>query len=80
MKRRLAVILMADMVDYSRLMETDQASTIALVQALRERQGTFTVRGHAYRQVWNSQAQFRSDLRIHGRTEQHERADVQIHQ
>ena len=37
MKRRLAVILMADMVDYSRLMEADQAGTIGLVQALREK-------------------------------------------
>ena len=37
MKRRLAVILMADMVDYSRLMEADQAGAIGLVRELRER-------------------------------------------
>ncbi len=37
MKRRLAVILMADMVDYSAAMEIDQADTIALIRELRER-------------------------------------------
>ncbi len=37
MKRRLAVILMADMVDYTRLMEADQAETIGLIHELRER-------------------------------------------
>jgi len=36
MKRRLAAILMADMVDYSRLMEVDQAGTIGLIRELRE--------------------------------------------
>ena len=36
MKRRLAVILMADMVGYSRLMETDQSGTINLIRELRE--------------------------------------------
>ncbi len=35
LERRLAVILMADMVDYSRLMEADQDRTIGLIQALR---------------------------------------------
>ena len=37
MKRRLAVIMMADMVDYSRLMEADQSGTIGLIGELRER-------------------------------------------
>ncbi len=37
MRSRLAVILMADMVDYSRLMEADQTGTIGLVRELRER-------------------------------------------
>ena len=37
MKHRLAVILMADMIDYSRLMEADQSGTIDLVLELRER-------------------------------------------
>ena len=37
MKRRLAVILMADMVDYSAAMEIDQAGTIALIRELRQR-------------------------------------------
>lgn len=36
MRRRLAVILMVDMVDYSAAMETDQAGAIALVRELRE--------------------------------------------
>ena len=31
MKHRLAVIMMADMVDYTRLMEVDQDGTIGLV-------------------------------------------------
>ena len=37
MERRLAVILLADMVDYSRLMQTDQDGTIGLIQALRDK-------------------------------------------
>lgn len=36
MRRRLAVIFMADMIGYSRLMEADQEGTIGLVQELRE--------------------------------------------
>ena len=36
MKSRLAVILMADVVDYSAAMEMDQAGTIAMIQELRE--------------------------------------------
>ncbi|MEK9662769.1 MAG: adenylate/guanylate cyclase domain-containing protein, partial [Alphaproteobacteria bacterium] len=35
--RRLAVILMADMVDYSRLMENDLEGTIRLIRELRDR-------------------------------------------
>jgi class 3 adenylate cyclase len=37
MKRRLAVILMADMVDYTAAMEADQAGAIGLIKELRER-------------------------------------------
>jgi adenylate cyclase len=37
LERRLAVILVADMVDYSRLMEADQDGTIVLIQALRDK-------------------------------------------
>jgi len=37
MKRRLAVLLMADMVDYTRAMEANQAGTIGLIRELRER-------------------------------------------
>lgn len=37
MRRRLAVIMMIDMADYSASMEIDQANTIRLVQELRER-------------------------------------------
>jgi adenylate cyclase len=37
LERRLAVILVADMVDYSRLMQADQDSTIGLIQALRDK-------------------------------------------
>ena len=37
MERRLAVILVADMVEYARRMQADQAETIALIGALRER-------------------------------------------
>jgi len=37
MKRRLAVILMADMVDYTAAMEADQAGTVGLIRELRER-------------------------------------------
>ncbi len=37
MRRRLAVILMVDMVDYTAAMEVDQAGTIGLIQDLRDR-------------------------------------------
>lgn len=37
MERRLAVILVADMVDYSRLMQADQDGTIGLIHALRDK-------------------------------------------
>jgi len=37
LERRLAVILVADMVDYSRLMQADQDGTIGLVHALRDK-------------------------------------------
>ena len=37
MKRRLAVILMADMVDYTSAMESDQAGTVGLIRELREK-------------------------------------------
>jgi class 3 adenylate cyclase/tetratricopeptide (TPR) repeat protein len=37
LERRLAVILVADMVDYSRLMQADQDGTIGLIQALRDK-------------------------------------------
>lgn len=37
MKRRLAVILMADMVDYTSAMESDQTATVGLIRELRER-------------------------------------------
>lgn len=46
MERRLAAILMADVVGYDRLMETDEAGTLA---ALRERRTSIldpTVRAH----------------------------------
>jgi class 3 adenylate cyclase len=36
MRRRLTVIVMADMVDYSKKMEVDQANTIGLIKELRE--------------------------------------------
>lgn len=37
MRRRLAVILMADMVDYTSAMESDQADTIGLIRELRQK-------------------------------------------
>ncbi|MEM9105508.1 MAG: adenylate/guanylate cyclase domain-containing protein [Pseudomonadota bacterium] len=37
MKRRLAVILMADMVDYTSAMESDQVATVGLIRELREK-------------------------------------------
>ncbi len=37
MKRRLAVILMADLVDYSSAMERDQAGAVGLIQELRQK-------------------------------------------
>jgi adenylate cyclase len=49
--RRLAVILMADVVEYSRLMEADEAGTLA---ALKERRTAIlepTVRAHGGRVV-----------------------------
>ncbi len=42
-QRRLAAILAADMVGYSRLMEADEEGTLARVKALRKRPGTLSM-------------------------------------
>ncbi len=52
-QRRLAAIVVADIVGYSRLMEADEEGTLAALKALRSEHFDPKVAEHTHRTMWS---------------------------